>query len=63
MVSNLFFYQLMLIALVWLCLMLHWLWPSEPAAMRSTTAQPIPPTRTRAKVPKPSPGLTRQTPL
>ena len=60
MVSNLFFYQLMLIALVWLCLMLHWLWPSEPAAERLTTAQPMPPSRKRSKVPKPFPGLTRQ---
>jgi len=32
MVSPLFFYQLALIALVWLCLMLHWMWPSAPAA-------------------------------
>jgi IS1 family transposase len=60
MVSNLFFYQLMLIALVWLCLMLHWLWPSEPAAERLTTAQPIPPSRKRSKVPKRFPGLTRK---
>ena len=29
MVSPLFFYQLTLIALGWLCLMLHWIWPSE----------------------------------
>src|SRR5215831_11233848 len=62
MVSNLFFYQLMLIALVWLCLMLHWLWPSEPAAESLTTAQPIPPSRKRSKGPKPFPGLTRQPP-
>ena len=27
MVSHLFFYQLTLIALVWLCLMLHGAWP------------------------------------
>ena len=60
MVSNLFFYQLMLIALVWLCLMLHWLWPSEPAAEHLPTAPPIPPSRQRSKVPKPFPGLTRQ---
>ena len=60
MVSNLFFYQLMLIALVWLCLILQWLWPSEPAAERLTTAQPFPPSRKRSKVPKPFPGLTRQ---
>ena len=29
MVSDLFFYQLGLIALVWLCCMLHWVWPSD----------------------------------
>src|SRR5438093_10359226 len=60
MVSNLFFDQLMLIALVWLCLMLHGLWPSEPAAERLPTAPPIPPSRKRSKVPKPCPGLTRK---
>jgi IS1 family transposase len=60
MVSNLFFYQLMLSALVWLCLMLHGLWPTEPAAEHLTTAPPLPPSRKRSKVPKPSPGLTRQ---
>src|SRR6266851_5064435 len=32
MVSHLFFSQLVLIALVWLCLMLQWAWPSDPAA-------------------------------
>jgi hypothetical protein len=31
MVPTLFFYPLMLIALVWLCLMLQWAWPSAPA--------------------------------
>ena len=31
MVPTLFFYQLVLIALVWLCLMCHWMWPSAPA--------------------------------
>src|SRR5262245_3038095 len=30
MVPALFFYQLVLVALVWLCLMLHWTWPSDP---------------------------------
>ena len=30
MVSDLFFYQLVLVALVWLCLMLQWAWPSDP---------------------------------
>ena len=31
MVSALFFYQLGLIALVWLCFMLQWAWPSDTA--------------------------------
>jgi len=30
MVSHLFFSQLVLVALVWLCVMLHWAWPSDP---------------------------------
>ena len=33
MVSHLFFYQLTLIALVWLCVMLQWVWPSDPTAV------------------------------
>jgi hypothetical protein len=60
MVSHLLYYQLVLIALVWLCLMFHWLWSSEPTAARLTTAQPIPPSRKRWKIPKPFPGLTRK---
>src|SRR5882672_8558472 len=34
MVSHLFFYQLGLVALVWLCVMLHWVWPSAPPHAR-----------------------------
>ena len=37
MVSDHVFYQLGLLALVWLCLMLHWAWRSD------TTACPMPP--------------------
>jgi hypothetical protein len=39
MVSPLFFYQLVLVALVWLCVMLHWAWPSDPATVRLTTLE------------------------
>ena len=42
MVSDLFFYQLVLIALVWLCVMLHWAWPSDPATC-PTPPEPTPP--------------------
>ena len=47
MVSNLFFYQLALIALLWLCLLLHYAWPSDRAAIRSTPPELTPPRRKR----------------
>ena len=57
MVSPLFFYQLTLIALVWLCLMLQWMWPSASAAC-PTLPEPRPPRRTRTREPTPFAGLT-----
>ena len=57
MVSELFFYQLVLIALLWLCCMLHWVWPSDGGATRPTPSQPTPPLRRRSREPKPFPGL------
>ena len=57
MVSELFFYQLALIALVWLCCMLHWVWPSDCGAKGPTPSQPTPPLRMRSREPKPFPGL------
>jgi IS1 family transposase len=57
MVSPLFFYQLTLIALVWLCLMLHWMWPSDAAAC-PTIPEPLPPRPKRTREPKPFAGLT-----
>ena len=56
MVSDLFFYQLGLIALVWLCCMLHWVWPSDRPTVPSPLPQPMLSRRTRA--PKPFAGLT-----
>jgi IS1 family transposase len=58
MVSELFFYQLALIALVWLCCMLHWVWPSDRPTVPSPLPQPTPPRRTRRREPKPFAGLT-----
>src|SRR2546427_1018238 len=58
MVSELFFYQLALIALVWLCCMLHWVWPSDRPTVPSPRPQPTPPRRTRRREPKPFAGLT-----
>jgi IS1 family transposase len=60
MVSHLVFYQLGLIALVWVFLMLSGLWPSEPAAARPMPPKPLMPRGKRSKKPQPFPGLTRQ---
>jgi hypothetical protein len=60
MVSHLFFYQLVLVALVWLCLMLQWAWPSAPAAACPTTLDPTPPVPKRHREPTPFKGLTRK---
>ena len=57
MVSELFFYQLALIAVVWLCCMLHWVWPSDGGATSPTPSQPTPPLRRRSREPQPFPGL------
>jgi hypothetical protein len=58
MVSHLFFYPLVLVALVWLCLLLHWVWPSDSVAACLTTLEPLPPRRKRSREPTPSVGLT-----
>src|SRR5712691_4552279 len=58
MVSHLFFYQLVLVALVWLCLMLHWAWPSDPAAVCPTAPEPTPPVPKRHRTPTSFAGLT-----
>jgi hypothetical protein len=57
MVSHLFFYQLVLVALVWLCLMLHWAWPSDPATC-SPPPEPPPPVPKRPRERRPFAGLT-----
>src|SRR5713226_640436 len=60
MVSNLFFYQLALIALLGLCLLLHGAWPSDRATTSPTPPQPTPPPRKRRREPKPFAGLTHK---
>jgi IS1 family transposase len=60
MVSHLVFYQLGLIALVWVFLMLSGLWPSEPAAARPMTPKPLMPRGKRSTKPQPFQGLTRK---
>jgi IS1 family transposase len=58
MVSDLFFYQLGLIALVWLCLMLQWAWPSDSAAVCPTPPELPSPVPKRHRAPTPFAGLT-----
>src|SRR5262244_1076108 len=60
MVSHLFFYQLGLIALVWLCVILHWVWPSDSATAYPTTLESTPPRPKRRREPKPFAGLTNK---
>jgi len=60
MVSHLFFYQLVLLGLLWLCCMLHSAWPSSDAAGVLRPPELIPPSRKRPRVPQPFPGLTHK---
>jgi IS1 family transposase len=60
MVSHLLFYQLVLVALVWLCLMRHWAWPSDHAAVCPTAPEPTPPLPKHSREPKPFAGFTQK---
>ena len=59
-ISHLFFYQLALLGLLWLCCMLHYAWPSDHAADLQRLPQPLPPPRKPPRVSKPFPGLTHK---
>jgi IS1 family transposase len=58
MVSDLVFYQLMLVALLWLCVMLLWVWPSDSAAACPPPLQPTLPRPKRHREPTPFAGFT-----
>jgi IS1 family transposase len=62
MVSDLFFYALLLLGLLWLYIMRHDAWPSDRSAGDQRPSQPLPPPRKRSSDPKPFPGLTRKPP-
>src|SRR4029450_6013199 len=57
MVSDLFFYQLVLLGVVWLCLLLYWVWPSDCATVPPTASR-----RRRRREPTPFAGLTTKPP-
>ena len=58
MIPALFFYQLVLVALVWLCLMLQWVWPSDRVTAQPTPPPPTPPRHKWRCEPTPFVGLT-----
>lgn len=60
MISHHIFYQMVLLGLLWLFIMLHVIWPSDQPAPAPKLPQPVPPSRTRSKEPKPFVGLPRQ---
>jgi IS1 family transposase len=60
MVSDLFFYELLLLGLLWLCVMLHSAWPSGCTTGYQRPSTPAQPPRQRSGDPKPFPGLTRK---
>src|SRR4029434_10947632 len=62
MLSHLFFYQLMVLGLLWLCVMLHYAWPNACTGGDQRPSQPLPPPRKRSRDPQPFPGLTRKPP-
>src|SRR5215475_11439250 len=54
------FYKLLLVSLLWLCFMLHVLWPDTRAATRPMPPTPTPPPRKRSKAPQPFAGLSHK---
>jgi len=62
MISHLFYYQLALLALLWLFVMLHLPRPKRAVTALATPAlpEPLKPKRTRSNEPKPFEGLTQK---
>ena len=56
------YYQLAILGLLWLCVILYSLWPSQGARSPQPPAEPVSPKckRTRANEPKPFEGLTQK---
>jgi hypothetical protein len=62
MIPQQFFYQLVVLGLLWLFVMLHYAWPSRCVASPHKPAKRIMPPRKRSSDTKPFPGLTRKPP-
>ncbi|HEX2713404.1 MAG TPA: hypothetical protein VHM88_14485, partial [Candidatus Acidoferrales bacterium] len=61
MIPHHIYYQLVIVGLLWLCVMLHYVWPSQDAV---SPPPPVPPQlkRQRSKEPTPFVGLTTKPP-
>src|SRR5215510_4624956 len=62
MIPHLFYYQLIVLGLLWLFVMLSLIWPSPSGAQAPKPAPPIASRRIRGKEPKPFVGLTHKPP-
>ena len=57
-----FYYQLVVLGLLWLCVMLHLAWPGRGVTTQTKPAKPLMPRRQRSTDPKPFAGLTHKPP-
>ena len=62
MIPQQFFYQLVVLGLLWLFVMLHLAWPNQGVTSPQKPAKPIMPPPKRSSDRKPFPGLTRKPP-
>jgi len=64
MIPHLFYYQLVIWGLLWLCVMLHLTWPSRAAVspQKPVEPEPIKPKRQHSSEPTPFAGLTQKPP-
>jgi hypothetical protein len=62
MIAHQVYYQLVVVGLLWLCIILHYLWPSRGAGSPQPPAAAVPPQfkRKRSKEPTPFEGLTQR---
>src|SRR6266852_5855931 len=58
MIPHQFYYKLVVLGLLWLCVMLHLAWPSRDVTTQTKPAKPLTPRRQRSTEPKPFAGLT-----
>ncbi len=58
MVEDLFFHELLLLALLWLCVILYWVGRRRQAVADQAHGNPAKQATRRSQAPKPFPGLT-----